>query len=162
MLSFLPVRKCYHFCVIIFPCTGWVFSLMLSFNVIIYCYHFHHFFLFPENVTHSTNSVFHGTANTKAVFFSARDPRTDLSCGADISGGLSWHYWYYFLFFFITLTITFFSLLCTIVRIQLEEKIIQVFKYVLFFVVLKLKSSMVILIPLLKIKKKPQHFFSWQ
>ena len=31
MLSFL----CY-----IFPCTGWVLSFMLSFNVIIFCYHF--------------------------------------------------------------------------------------------------------------------------
>ncbi len=28
------------FCVIIFPCTGWVLSFMLSFNVIIFCYHF--------------------------------------------------------------------------------------------------------------------------
>jgi hypothetical protein len=28
---------------------------MLSFNVIIFCYHFPPFFLFPENVTHSQN-----------------------------------------------------------------------------------------------------------
>jgi hypothetical protein len=31
----------------------WVLSFMLSFNVIIFCYHFPPFFLFPENVTHS-------------------------------------------------------------------------------------------------------------
>ncbi len=36
MLSFLTVCKCYNFCVIIFPCTGWVLSFMLSFNVIIF------------------------------------------------------------------------------------------------------------------------------
>jgi hypothetical protein len=40
MLSFLTVCKCYHFCVIFFPCTGWVLSFMLSFNVITFCYHF--------------------------------------------------------------------------------------------------------------------------
>ncbi len=44
MLSFLKVCKYYHFCVIIFPCTGCVLSFMLSFmlsfNVIIFCYHF--------------------------------------------------------------------------------------------------------------------------
>ncbi len=40
MLSFFTVRKCYNFCVIIFPCTCWVLSFMLSFDVIIYCYHF--------------------------------------------------------------------------------------------------------------------------
>jgi len=38
--------KCYNFCVIIFPCTGWVLSFMLSFNVIIFCYHFPPFFFF--------------------------------------------------------------------------------------------------------------------
>ncbi len=53
MLSFLTVSKCYHFYVIIFPSTSWVLSFMLSFDVIIYCYHFPPFFLFPENVTHS-------------------------------------------------------------------------------------------------------------
>ena len=46
MLSFLTVCKCYHFCVIIFPCTAWVLSFMLSFNVIIFCYHFPPFFFF--------------------------------------------------------------------------------------------------------------------
>ncbi len=46
MLSFLTVCKCYHFCVIIFPCKGWVLSFMLSFNVIIFCYHFPTFFFF--------------------------------------------------------------------------------------------------------------------
>ncbi len=50
MLSFdviiLPVSKCYHFYVIIFPSTCWVLSFMLSFDVIIYCYHFPPFFFF--------------------------------------------------------------------------------------------------------------------
>jgi hypothetical protein len=46
MLSFLTVCKCYHCCVIIFPCTGWVLSFMLSFNVIIFCYLFPPFFFF--------------------------------------------------------------------------------------------------------------------
>ncbi len=46
MLSFLTVWKCFHFCVIIFPCTGWVLSFMLSFNVIIFCYHFPPFIFF--------------------------------------------------------------------------------------------------------------------
>jgi hypothetical protein len=46
MLSFLTFCKCYHFCVIIFPCTAWVLSFMLSFNVIIFCYHFPPFFFF--------------------------------------------------------------------------------------------------------------------
>ncbi len=44
MLSFdviiSHICKCYHFCVIIFPCTAWVLSFMLPFNVIIFCYHF--------------------------------------------------------------------------------------------------------------------------
>ena len=47
------VSKCYHFYVIIFPSTCWALSFMLSFDVIIYCYHFPPLFLFPENVTHS-------------------------------------------------------------------------------------------------------------
>jgi len=52
MLSFFSrendntVRKCYHFCVIIFPCTCWVLSFMLSFDVILFCYHFPPFFFF--------------------------------------------------------------------------------------------------------------------
>jgi hypothetical protein len=46
MLSCLTFCKCYHFCVIIFPCTAWVLSFMLSFNVIIFCYHFPPFYFF--------------------------------------------------------------------------------------------------------------------
>ncbi len=53
MLLFFTVSKCYHFFVIIFPCTYFVLSFMLSYAVIIYCYHFLPFSLFPENVTHS-------------------------------------------------------------------------------------------------------------
>ncbi len=49
ILSFFTVSNCYHFCVIIFPCTYFVLSFMLSFDVIIFhgqqmlsflCYHF--------------------------------------------------------------------------------------------------------------------------
>ncbi len=46
MLAFLTVCKCYHFFVIIFACTAWVLSFMLSFNVITFCYHFPPFFFF--------------------------------------------------------------------------------------------------------------------
>ncbi len=46
MFSFFTVSKCYHFYVIIFPCTYFVLSFMLSFDVIIYCYHFPPFFFF--------------------------------------------------------------------------------------------------------------------
>ncbi len=46
MLSFLTVCKCYNFCVIIFSCTAWLLSFMLSFNVIIFCNHFPPFFFF--------------------------------------------------------------------------------------------------------------------
>ncbi len=46
MLSFFTVRKCYHFCVIIFPCSCWVLSFMLSFYVILFCYHFPPFLFF--------------------------------------------------------------------------------------------------------------------
>jgi hypothetical protein len=46
MLSFLTVCKCYHFCAIIFPCTGGVLSFMLSFNVIIFVFIFPLFFFF--------------------------------------------------------------------------------------------------------------------
>ncbi len=46
MLSFFTVSKCYHFNVIIFPCTYFVLSFTLSFDVIIYCYHFPPFFFF--------------------------------------------------------------------------------------------------------------------
>ncbi len=46
MLLFDVIIWCYHFCVIIFPCTGWVLSFMLSFNVIIFGYNFPPFFLF--------------------------------------------------------------------------------------------------------------------
>jgi hypothetical protein len=34
------IFECYHFYVIIFPCTYFVLSFVLSFFVIIYCYHF--------------------------------------------------------------------------------------------------------------------------
>jgi hypothetical protein len=34
------IFECYHFYVIIFPCTYFVLSFMFSFEVIIYCYHF--------------------------------------------------------------------------------------------------------------------------
>ena len=37
---FSQSAKCYHFYVIIFLSTSWVLSFMLSFDVIIYCYHF--------------------------------------------------------------------------------------------------------------------------
>ncbi len=47
-LTFLTVCKCCNFCVIIFPCTAWLLSFMLSFNVIIFCYHFPPFFFFPK------------------------------------------------------------------------------------------------------------------
>jgi hypothetical protein len=57
MLSFLTVCKCYHFCVIIFPCTAWVLSFMLSFNVIIFCYHFPPFFFFLKT-WHTLNFVY--------------------------------------------------------------------------------------------------------
>ncbi len=46
MLSFITVSKCYHFYVIIFPCTYFVLSFMLSFDVIIYCYLSPPFFFF--------------------------------------------------------------------------------------------------------------------
>ncbi len=46
MLSFFTVSKWYHFYVIIFPCTYFVLLFMLSFDVIIYCYHFPPFFSF--------------------------------------------------------------------------------------------------------------------
>ncbi len=46
MFSFFTVSKCYHFYVIIFPCTYFVLSFMLSFDVIISCYHFPPFFFF--------------------------------------------------------------------------------------------------------------------
>ncbi len=61
MLSFLTVCKRYHFCVIIFPYTGWVLSFMLSFNVIIFCYLFPPFFFFlktwhtPRKLTFSNS-----------------------------------------------------------------------------------------------------------
>ncbi len=51
MLSFLTVCKYYNFCVIIFPCTGWVLSFMFSFNVIILCYHFPLFSFFWKRDT---------------------------------------------------------------------------------------------------------------
>jgi hypothetical protein len=46
MLSFFnrkndnTVRKCYNFCVIIFPCTCWVLSFMLSFYVVSFLWNF--------------------------------------------------------------------------------------------------------------------------
>jgi hypothetical protein len=49
MLKFFTISKCYRFYVIIFPCTYFVISFMLSFDVIIFhglqmlsflCYHF--------------------------------------------------------------------------------------------------------------------------
>ncbi len=43
--------------VIIFPCTGWVLSFMLSYNVIILCYHFPPFFFFL-NTWHYQNMLF--------------------------------------------------------------------------------------------------------
>ena len=46
MLSFFTVSKCYHFYVIIFPCTYFVLSFVLSFDVIVFCYHFPPFFFF--------------------------------------------------------------------------------------------------------------------
>ncbi len=43
---FSQSTKSYHFCVIIFPSRCWVLSFMLSFNVIIFRYHFPPFFFF--------------------------------------------------------------------------------------------------------------------
>jgi len=87
MLSFFTVGNCYHFYVIIFPCIYFVLSFMLSFDVIIYCYHFPPFIFFLKTwhtqnynetmmVAQSKNIrkprapsldpylIFHGTKNT--------------------------------------------------------------------------------------------------
>ncbi len=69
MLSFLTVCKCYHFCVIIFPCTAWVLSFMLSFNVTIFCYHFPPFFFFLKT-WHTTLNVVFGR-NEGKLFYSS-------------------------------------------------------------------------------------------
>jgi hypothetical protein len=87
MLSFFTVSKCYNFYVIIFPCTYFVLSFMLSFDVIIYCYHFPPFFLFPKNVTHSK---FRGSSITWGDFSSCiirGGKRTIQMSGA---GGSTW------------------------------------------------------------------------
>ncbi len=68
---------CYHFSrstidiifnVIIFPSTCWVLSFMLSFDVIIYCYHFRSFFFFLKTWhTRCKNGWRCGGANSTKV-----------------------------------------------------------------------------------------------
>ncbi len=62
-------NACYHFHVIIFLCKYFVLSFMLSFDVIIYCYHFPPFFFFLKTWHTQQHEVTKERGTSESVVF---------------------------------------------------------------------------------------------